>query len=201
MPNHRHASCPCVFVVMSPRRHPEHPSPGPSAGGPARRQPTPTPSTCPGGRLNLLLSYAGWQPDPLVNRLAPLLEPMGVTAHHAGTGREASRVIQATPIHIAVVDLALPLDLTTPQPEREPEFEEGGPRLLELLSRLDQPPPVVAIKRSRSTRDDARDLNAALRLGVFAVVDRPRELSDLNLILNVLRRCLERHYHGRWPAL
>jgi DNA-binding NarL/FixJ family response regulator len=126
---------------------------------------------------------------------------MGVTAHHAGTGREASRLIESHPIHIAVVDLALPLDLAASQFEREPEFAEGGPRLLELLSRLDQPPPVVAIKRSRSSRDDTRDLSAALRLGVFAVIDRPRELSDLNVILNVLRRCLERHYQGRWPTM
>jgi hypothetical protein len=37
-------------------------------------------------------------------------------------------------------------------------------------------------------------------LGAFAVVDRPRQASDLNLMLEVLRRCLLRHYDGMWPG-
>jgi hypothetical protein len=37
-------------------------------------------------------------------------------------------------------------------------------------------------------------------LGAFAVVDRPRKPADLNLMLDVLRRCLLRHYRGMWPA-
>jgi hypothetical protein len=126
---------------------------------------------------------------------------MGVISHRAGTGREASRVISALPIHIAVVDLGLPLDVPpTPAAEVEPEFEEGGPRLLELLARLAEPPPVVAVKRVRTHRSDARDISAALRLGAFAVIDRPRCASDLDLLLEVLRRILERHYEGRWPS-
>ncbi len=148
-------------------------------------------------RLNLLLSCAGWHPDPWVDRLPRLLEPMGIVSHLADTGREASKVIMAFPIHIAVVDMGLPLDISNP--EIEPEFEEGGPRLLELLARLDEPPPVVAIKRSRTHRADARDISAALRLGAFAVIDRPQCASDLDLMLHVLRRILERHYKGRWP--
>lgn len=157
---------------------------------------------CPGGdaRLNLLLSYAGWQPDPLISRLPMLLQPMGIRSLTATTGREASDVIQSNRVHIALVDLALPLD-KAPSSRSAPEFEEGGPRLLELLSRLEEPPPVVAVKRSRSSRDDARDIAAALRLGAFAVVDRPSTPGDLNLILEVLRRCLTRFYKGRWPGL
>jgi CheY-like chemotaxis protein len=155
---------------------------------------------CPGGttRLNLRLSYAGWQPDPWVERLPRLLEPMGIASHLAQTGKEASDLIKTTPIHVAVVDLGLPLD------EREgpdsDEFTEGGPRLLELLQRLEVPPPVVAIKRTRTHRDDSRDINAALRMGAFAILDRPQTTADLNLVLDVLRRCLERHYHGKWPG-
>jgi CheY-like chemotaxis protein len=158
-------------------------------------------------RLNLLLSFAGWQPDPWVDRLPRLLEPMGVISHRAHTGREASGVISSLPIHIAVVDLGLPLDDLHAHdshdphaPETEPEFEEGGPRLLELLSRLSEPPPVVAVKRPRTHRTDARDISAALRLGAFAVIDRPMSAHDLNLMLEVLRRILERHYEGRWPT-
>jgi hypothetical protein len=122
---------------------------------------------------------------------------MGVISHRAGTGREASKVISSLPIHIAIVDLGLPLD---EQPHAEPEFEEGGPRLLELLARLDEPPPVVAVKRPRTHRDDSRDISAALRLGAFAIMDRPHCAADLNLMLEVLRRILERHYKGRWPG-
>ena len=149
-----------------------------------------------GCRLNLLLSYAGWQPESWVDRLPPLLEPMGIRSLRAGSGREATQVIQANPIHIAVVDLGLPLDQSDSAPS-----EEGGPRLLELLARLDQPPPTVVVKRSRSHRDDCREIAAALRAGAFAVIDRPRQPSDLEILLDVLRRCLSRHYRGRWPGL
>ena len=73
-------------------------------------------------------------------------------------------------------------------------------RLLELLSRQAEPTPTVVVKRCKSHREDLREMNAALRLGAFAVVDRPRQASDLNLMLEVLRRCLLRHYDGMWPG-
>jgi CheY-like chemotaxis protein len=123
---------------------------------------------------------------------------MGVCSIRASTGREATEVIRrVNPIHIAVVDLGLPLD----QSDSAQQQEEGGPRLLELLARLDQPPPTVVVKRSRSHRDDCREIAAALRAGAFAVIDRPRQPSDLEILLDVLRRCLTRHYRGRWPGL
>ncbi len=132
---------------------------------------------------------------------------MGVFSHLAQSGRQASDVIRTVRIHVAVVDLALPLDIalaglgTPAQTELDaPEFTEGGTRLLELLSRLDEPPPVVAVKRNRTTRDDVRDLSHALRLGAFAVVDRPHDAKDLDVILQVIRRIMERHYQGRWPS-
>jgi len=150
-------------------------------------------------RLNLLLSYAGWQTDPWVDRLPRLLEPMGIVSHRASTGREAGSVIATVPIHIAVVDLGLPIDRMNDDVEVG-EFDEGGTRLLELLSRMQEPPPVVAVTRPRSQRDGRREVAEALRLGVFAVVDRPRELHDINLMLEVLRRCLDKRYHGRWPG-
>jgi CheY-like chemotaxis protein len=158
--------------------------------------PLPGPRPC-GSRLNLLLSYAGWHPDPWVERLPVLLEPMGIQSLRATTGRQASQVIQKSPIHIAVVDLGLPLDETAAGPSPE----EAGPRLLELLARLSQPPPTVVVKRSRTHRDDSREIAAALRAGAFAVIDRPRDSRDLELLLEVLRRCLARHYQGRWPGV
>lgn len=152
---------------------------------------------CP-PRFHLLLSYAGWQADPWVDRLPRLLEPMGILSHRAVNGREASQLIQKQAIHVAVVDLGLPLDDTDPQ--HNDEFAEGGARLLELLSRLEEPPPVVVVKRSRTHRDDSREIAAALRLGAFAVVDRPHDAQGLNLMLEVFRRCMARHYGGCWPG-
>ncbi len=153
-----------------------------------------TPAGAPGGRLHLLLSRAGWQPDPWVDRLPRMLEPMGIESHIAHTADAAQRVIDTNPIHIAIVDLALPLDCSPGQ------SEESGPRLLNLLTRLASPPPIVVIKRNRTLRDDSRELSAALKAGAFAVVDRPHAQRDLESLLEVLRRCLTRHYQGRWPT-
>lgn len=180
-----------------------HPDPTPPSGSqPANPTPHMGGLGGIGGRLNLLLSYAGWEPDPWIDRLPRLLEPMGILSHRVESGRQASNIIQAVRIHMAVVDLALPLDQPqindSPQP---PEFAEGGPRLLELLARLETPPPVVAVKRSRTQRDDSRDISAALKLGAFAIIDRPKDATDLDLMLEVLRRCLARHYQGKWPGM
>ncbi|MBL8876912.1 MAG: hypothetical protein JNM86_14035 [Phycisphaerae bacterium] len=183
--------------IFSPASQPG--TPGEGGSGACKK-----PSDClPGGRLNLLLSYAGWHQDPWVDRLPKLLEPMGVLSHRAESGREAQDVIKSIPIHIAVVDLGLPLDPTS-QDLRDaasaPELEEGGARLLELLHRMSTPPPTVVVKRARSQRDDHRDMAQALRMGAFAVVDRPHDVHDLNVLLEVLRRCLGRFYKGRWPG-
>lgn len=186
--------------MVNARRHPE-PAEGPgrhagSGGSSGAASHAPGRDAEPGGRLNLLLSYAGWEPSPWIDHLPRLLEPMGVVSHRAGTGREASSVLNATRIHIAVVDLGLPLD----KPCQSDPGEEAGARLLELLARQAEPTPTVVVKRAKSHRDDLREMNAALRLGAFAVVDRPRQASDLNLMLEVLRRCLARHYRGMWPG-
>ncbi len=116
-----------------------------------------------------------------------LLRPMGVESIRARTARQAEQVIRNSPIHIAVVDLGLPLDV----PGDHAAAEEAGCRVLDLLRRLPSPPPTVS-------RDAARDLSAALRFDAFAVVDRTS--ADVEMMLKVLQRCLERFYHGRWPA-
>lgn len=161
------------------------------------------PGAC-GGRLNLLLSYAGWQAESWADALPRMLEPMGVRSHRAQDGRQATKVIQSTPIHIAVVDLGLPLEATgdpvADASASAPDLDECGPKLLEMLARGERPPPTIAVKRARSARDDAREMGIALRLGVFAVVDRPRHASDVDVLLEVLRRALGRYYQGRWPG-
>lgn len=156
------------------------------------------------GRLNLLLTCAGWRDEPWPDQLPRLLEPLGVRVIRANSGREATAIIRANPVHVAVVDLSLPLDAAiggmdpaaalNPTDSRPPE--EGGPRLLELLSRLNCPPPTVVVRRRRTRREDARGLTSALDAGVFAVVDRPVQLET---VLEVMRRVLRRFYADRWP--
>ena len=125
---------------------------------------------------------------------------MGVVSLRAGTGREASEVIRRNPIHIAIVDLGLPLESKPAGSAAASDSEEGGPRLLEILRRQAQPPPTVVVKSSRTHRDDCREISAALRAGAFAVIDRPRDVMDLEVMLEVMRRCLGRFYQGRWPG-
>lgn len=197
----RHAACLSPAVVRL-RFHPEGTPTGnrPHADALPPAGDAPKGGTCPdapgaGARLNLLLSYAGWQADSWADRLPCLLEPLGVHAIRAASGRQASKVIEALPIHIAVVDLGLPLEDHAPLDEND----EGGVRTLELLSRLTQPPPTVVVKRSRTHRDEAREMAAALRCGAFAVIDRPRDAFGFERMLEVLRRALVKFYQGRWP--
>ncbi len=196
-----HQSCLCSCVV-SVRRHDDSPAGSdfvPTPGGAASPECAASGDggAAGGRRLNLLLSYAGWRPEAWVDQIPPLLGPMGVVAHRATSGTDASRVIRSLPIHIAVVDLGLPLDVGDGQPEGS---GDGGLRLLEMLKRLESSPPTVIVKRMRSHRDEAREITAALRAGAFAVVDRPSTPGDLEIMLDVLRRCLCRFYKGRWPG-
>ena len=141
-------------------------------------------------RLNLLLSCGQGQEDPAVEQLPRLLAPMGIHSLRATSGEGAAKVITHHSIHIAVVDLTLPLVPTAP-------FKAGGPRILQLLRRLEQPPPTVVIRpRQPVARDSARELAAALREGAFAVLDRP---IHLEMMLEVMRRILRKHYADVWP--
>lgn len=149
-----------------------------------------------GGRLNLLLSAAGpvaWRDEAWADMLPSLLKPMGVQTWRVRSGREAAKLLQNTPVHIALVDLTLPLDDDAPGPG----VPEGGPKLLELLSRLASPPPTVVVKHGRSQKEDARTLASVLRAGAFAVLERPVHIETA---LEVMRRILCRHYSGRWPT-
>lgn len=145
----------------------------------------------------MLLSCGSWRKgESWADHLPRLLEPMGVLTVRVHSGREATRALAAgQPFHIAVVDLALPIE-GAPAPAA-PDAEEGGPRILQLLARLEAPPPTIVVKRALTQRDDARQLAEALRLGAFAVVDRP---VNMELMLEIFRRVLHRHYHDRWPG-
>jgi CheY-like chemotaxis protein len=180
---------PLQLTLAMDRARPSHPD---------GHTPPPTQPAPAAGRLNLLLSAAGpvaWRDESWADALARLLEPMGVQTWRVRCGREASRLLQTTPVHIALVDLALPLDAGA---DGNPlGAEEGGPRLLEILQRLDSPPPTVVVKRERTRREDARTLASVLDAGAFAVLERPVQLETA---LEVMRRILCRHYSGRWPT-
>ena len=141
-------------------------------------------------RLNLLLSCGQAPTDPAVDQLPRLLAPMGIHSLRATSGKGAADVISHHPIHIAVVDVTIPLAPTSPA-------RAGGDRILQLLRRLQEPPPTVVIRpRQAVARESARSLSAALREGAFAVLDRP---IDLEMILEVMRRILRKHYADVWP--
>lgn len=148
-----------------------------------------------GPRLNLLVSYGGWRPVPVVDQVVRLLEPLGICGYRAHSGEEAAELIEQQPIHIAVVDLDLPLRTPTDDEASPPRC---GDRILELLRRLEAPPPTVVVRSPQPTaRESARELGRALREGVFTVVDRPVQLETM---LEILRRIVRRYYADHWPA-
>lgn len=145
-------------------------------------------------RLNLLLSSGTRRRGNAVEQLPPLLEPMGVRTVLAESGEEAADIIRRMPVHIAVVDLEIPLRPC----DGESPSEAGGDRILKLLCRLSEPPPTVVIRPPQPTaRGDVRSLSAALRDGAFAVLDHPL---NLEAMLEVMRRIVTRHYRDAWPG-
>lgn len=153
-------------------------------GQPADRRERPS-------RLSLLLSSTrSWHDGHVVDMLPSLLEPMGIGCVTAGSADEAAEVIRRHDVHIAVIDLAMPLS-------RDDQRTAGGPRILQLLRRLDQPPPTVVVRPPQATqRENVRGLTDALREGAFAVLDRPVHWETM---LETLRRLVRRHYAGLWP--
>ena len=150
-------------------------------------------------RLNLLLTYGGWRERSFVDQLPRLLSPMGIRSIRAESGEEAEQIIRNHQVHIAVVDLAIPLrkicDDTAPIPTC---MTQGGSRMLQLLRHLDHQPPTVVIRPPEpSPGASARSLLHSLKEGAFAVLDRP---VDLEHMLEVMRRILRRHYANVWPS-
>lgn len=123
-------------------------------------------------------------------QLPQLLAPMGISCIRVETGEDAANAIDEYAIHIAVVDLAIPL-------RESASSKPGGPRILQLLRRLAEPPPTVVIRPPQITsRESTRSLTEALKEGAFAVLDRPIKMESM---LQVMQRILKRHYAGLWP--
>lgn len=148
-------------------------------------------------RLNVLLTdgQKSWS-----SHLPRLLEPQGVQAFSAETVNEALEVIQSHPIHVAVVDITLPMNRHEGKQESHRPVEDrfaGGLRLLRVIQGLNPRPPSVVVRGRAFDQRDPRVLREALNLGAFSVLDQP---IDLEQMLRVLQRVLERHYGGSWPG-
>jgi CheY-like chemotaxis protein len=143
----------------------------------------------------MLVSACDWRQQTVAEQLPAILQPLGVRCVRVSSGHEATDVLRTMTVHIAVVDLAIPL---RPGENDSTHRSEAGARLLQLLRRLDAPPPTIVIRPPQpSLRENSRTLSDALREGAFAVLDRPVHMEAL---LDALRRLLRRHYADHWPA-
>lgn len=175
-----------------------------------------------GNRLTMLVSCSDWTAPGLAEQLPALLERVGIQCLAARSGEETQQVLRVRQVHIAVIDLAIPLRAPQRTPgdggataptasdaareahrqatlaaARATQAESGG-RLLQLLRRLDAPPPTIVIRPPQpSQRDSARGLSDALREGAFAVLDRPVQLEAM---LEAVRRIVARHYAHIWQS-
>jgi CheY-like chemotaxis protein len=152
----------------------------------------------PPARFNVLLTQDRAHPDEHWTRQLPrLLQPQGINAYVARSGREAMTLVAQLQIHAAVIDLATPMDeVLNKGASAAAAAEAAGLKLLELFHRLPNHPPMVVVHRPAYTREADRMLREALRLGAFSVLHKPVEVEQ---ILAVFRRLLDRRYHGTWP--
>ena len=148
-----------------------------------------------GGRFNVLLTEDREHAiEHWTHQLSRLLEPQGVSAFVARSGRDALDIASEIPIHAAIVDIATPRERTSPSAASP----TGGLWLLEVLNRQPQRPPVVVVNgRPYAPREAQRMLNEALRLGASSVLNTPVHIEAL---LHTIRRLLEREYRGAWPT-
>ena len=137
-----------------------------------------------------MLTYGGWRDASFADQLPRLLEPAGIQCLRARTGREVQSLIDEGDVHIAVLDLTIPME-----PGRT---EPAGPRVLQLLRRCPSRPPTIVVRpRQGSVRANARGLAEAMREGAFTVLDDP---VGIEAMLETLRRLVRRHYPDHWTA-
>jgi DNA-binding NtrC family response regulator len=127
-------------------------------------------------RLTVLLAneQEGWH-----QTVRGLLEPQGVQTLSARSGREALRMIESQPIHVAVLDQQMP--------------QLGGLQVIKLMRELRQAPPAILLASQLSSHL----LNEALGMHVFTVLAKP---VDFNQLLDALARVLRRYHESRWPT-
>lgn len=185
-----------------------------------RHYPDLTPAGGSHARFNVMLTEDRWgRPEHWSRQLPRLMEPLGVASYTVRSGQEALDLVKRVPLHAAVIDLATPRVSPPPpapsspdpanptrvqstaqplDPPAENNAIPGGLWLLELLRRLPRRPPVVIVhSRTITQRDVVRLMADALRLGAFTVMENPVQLESL---LGVFRRLLDRLYEGQWPG-
>lgn len=141
-------------------------------------------------RLQLMLSYGGWEQENFADQLPRLLEPLGIDCLRVGTADDVTSMLKVRPVHIAVIDVRIPINRSAQEP--------AGGRVLQILRRLESPPPTVVVRPRQATiRGATRGLSNALREGAYTVMDGPVEIEPM---LDVLRRIVRRHYADHWSA-
>lgn len=126
-------------------------------------------------RFNVLLANDQEQWHDFLRRL---LEPQGVHTLAARNGREALRLIESTPVHVAVLDVQMP--------------GLGGLQVIRMMHEQKIAPPTILL----AERLTSHLLHEALGMHVFSVLSKP---VDMNLLLDALARVLKRYHESRWP--
>lgn len=140
-------------------------------------------------RLNVLLTETD---ERWSHQLPRLLEPQGVRALLAHDVDEAVEILQQLPVHAVLVDVSIPMATAAGK-----ETSDSGLKLLRVIQRLEPAPPTVVVRGRRfDARQDDRLLTEALKLRAFSVLDQPVQLEQL---LGVLQRLIQRYYGGQWP--
>ena len=126
-------------------------------------------------RFTVLLAneQEGWH-----QTVSKLLEPQGVQTLSAGSGREALRLMESTPVHVAVLDTQMP--------------QLGGLQVIRIMRELRKAPPAILLANDLSSTL----LREALGMHVFSVLSKP---VDFNVLLDALARVLRRYHESRWP--
>ena len=127
-------------------------------------------------RLTVLLAneQEGWH-----QTVRGLLEPQGVQTISARSGREALRMIESQPIHVAVLDQQMP--------------QLGGLQVVKLMREIENAPPAILLANHLTNHL----LHEALGMHVFTVLAKP---VDFNMLLDALARVLKRYHESRWPG-
>jgi CheY-like chemotaxis protein len=110
-----------------------------------------------------------------------VLEPQGVHTIVARSGREALRLIESQPIHVAVLDAQMP--------------QLGGLQVVKLMREMMKSDAPASILLADQLTNHL--LREALGLHVFTVLNKP---VDFNQLLDALARVLKRYHESRWPG-
>ena len=97
----------------------------------------------------------------------------------ARSGRQALQMMEAQPVHVAVLDAQMP--------------QLGGLQVIRLMREMRNAPPAILVAHDLTSHL----LREALGMHVFSVLSKP---VDLDVLLGTLARVLRRHYESKWPS-